>query len=94
LTAATFAGTTFAGFAFVLTGLPGAARIVLAWLLAFALVALRAASRRALERWGRVRGRLARTPSDASASLGRAFLLVDFLARDRSSPLDVLLMAR
>jgi hypothetical protein len=50
LTAATFAGTTFAGFAFVLTGLPGAARIVLAWLLAFAFVALRAASRRALER--------------------------------------------
>jgi hypothetical protein len=44
------AATTFAGFAFVVTGLPGAARIVLALGLAFALVALRAASRRALER--------------------------------------------
>jgi hypothetical protein len=61
-------------------------------------VVRRAASRRALVRWGRVRGRLASTPFLASTSWRPAFFLERCLAPDLAldcgEPLDVSLMAR
>jgi hypothetical protein len=64
--------------------------------------ARRVASRRALVRWGRVRGRLASTPPDAGTSWRPAFFLAEALASrlapdlalDCGEPLDVSLMAR
>lgn len=57
-----------------------------------ATVALRAAVRRGVDRWGRVRGRLERTPTPASGVLGRP--LLSFCVLIRTSLLKAHLASR